>query len=1065
MQNRILLYLVLITLLTSAGTVLSQDVFFNRVLPPEGKVFGHVTGIVQDRQGYMWLTTKSGLFRYDGYEMINFKHNPLDTNSLASDALEAICTDAAGAIWIATIGAGLERLDPQTGVITHFRHQPNNPASLSADGVTAVLVDREGVLWVGTNNGLNRFVASSGKFVHYRNQPNDPKSISSNSVVALHEDRQGVLWVGTGSVYNNNPKEGGLNCLDKKTGTFTRFQHDPKNPNTLIDNRVRAILEDSRGIFWVGTAGDGLHTLDRKTATFQRHRYDPAHPEKLSRPPIHKVFGQYDHITFINEDAAGAIWIGTSESGLNYFNPETKKIVHYESEKDTVGAFTSRTGWSAFTSREGMFWIGTLHGELFRANPFKRTIPFYPSSDNPVFSFYEETNGTLWKGTDKGLIQYDLQNGMLKWLVNNPLNKASPSHNPVMVVKVDHQGNIWVGTSEGLLLLDKKRGAFTRYRHDPKNSASLSNDIIRSYYEDSKNNLWIGTFRGLNRMDRKTGSFKLFLFYPEDTTFCGPNLITSVLEDRQGQIWAGSFQRGGIHQLNPVSGKFKTYLKEIGVYSIYEDASGTLWAGGGNGLFFYNRKSDTFDKYVDPNATIEINSVSSIIGDDLGNLWIGTPDGLLKINPQRNQTTIYGKGYGVDGNQFIFNSAYKGNKGKIYFGHERGYYAFSPDLLTKGLKPPEILFSGFWLSDRLVQPDKKGPLKEPVSTAKKIRLHHNQNIFSIDFAAIDYTNPEDNRHYFMLDHYDKSWNRAGSSRRALYFNVPPGKYVFRVKAANSNGLWAEKSLDLIIVPPWWSAWWFRIPAAVLVFALLYGIIRWRMQQKFRRQLERSEREKQLADLRHKTAELEMQALRAQMNPHFIFNSLNSINRFILQNNKAQASEYLTKFSKLVRLILQNSQTPLITLESELEALQLYLELEALRFEQHFAFQIRLDEDTDEAMLKVPPLIIQPFAENAIWHGLMHKEEKGHLDIELFQENEVLCCKISDDGIGRKKATELKNRSGNTHRSMGMHITADRIALMPQQNHMKTSIQVNDLVLPDGSSGGTEVILKLPVIYD
>jgi LytS/YehU family sensor histidine kinase len=317
----------------------------------------------------------------------------------------------------------------------------------------------------------------------------------------------------------------------------------------------------------------------------------------------------------------------------------------------------------------------------------------------------------------------------------------------------------------------------------------------------------------------------------------------------------------------------------------------------------------------------------------------------------------------------------------------------------------------------------------------------------------------------MLENYDQDWNRAGSDRRAVYFNVPPGKYVLHVKAANSSGVWAQKSMHIIIVPPWWETWWFRIPAVILAVAVFYGFIRWRTQYKLKLQLERSHKEKQLADLANKAMELEMKALRAQMNPHFIFNSLNSINRFILQNNKAQASEYLTKFSRLVRLTLQNSQAALISLESELEALQLYLELESVRFEQRFEFAVHVDKEIDEVMLKVPPLIIQPFAENAIWHGLMHKEEKGHLTIDVYEKDDALYYKITDDGIGREKAAELKSRSANTHRSMGMQITADRITLLQQQKFIDSSIQITDLVLPDGTAGGTEVVLKLPVIYD
>ena len=230
-------------------------------------------------------------------------------------------------------------------------------------------------------------------------------------------------------------------------------------------------------------------------------------------------------------------------------------------------------------------------------------------------------------------------------------------------------------------------------------------------------------------------------------------------------------------------------------------------------------------------------------------------------------------------------------------------------------------------------------------------------------------------------------------------------------------------------------------------------------------LQKLESERAKGELQQQATEMEMQALRAQMNPHFIFNSLNSINRFILQNNKTQASEYLTKFSKLVRLILQNSQYSVVSLESELEALQLYLELEALRFDHHFEYKIIIDKELDISSIKVPPLIIQPYAENAIWHGLMNKEEVGLLQIELHEQDEMLYCKITDDGIGRKKATELKSKSASTHKSMGMQITASRIAMMKKDEQTDTQIKITDLVLPDGSAAGTEVLLKIPVCYD
>jgi len=230
-------------------------------------------------------------------------------------------------------------------------------------------------------------------------------------------------------------------------------------------------------------------------------------------------------------------------------------------------------------------------------------------------------------------------------------------------------------------------------------------------------------------------------------------------------------------------------------------------------------------------------------------------------------------------------------------------------------------------------------------------------------------------------------------------------------------------------------------------------------------LEEKEKEHRLSQLAREKAMLEMQVLRTQMNPHFIFNSLNSINRFILQNNPAQASQYLTKFSRLVRLILQNSQASFITLENELETLELYLDLEALRFNYHFMWKIHVHPDMDISMLKVPPLIMQPFAENAIWHGLMHREEKGQLDIELWKEGDNLFFKVTDDGIGRKQAETIASKSATRHKSMGMRFTVDRIAMLQQAGSKETSMTINDLVNPDGSAAGTEVIVKIPSTHD
>ena len=863
-------YIFLLFLLMETCPASPQEIFFNKVLPPEGQVFSHVSGITQDKQGYMWLATKKGLFKYDGYQMTSYNHNPDDSNSLATNFLEAICIDSSGIIWIAAQQHGLERFDPATGIFTHFRHDPNDPASLSVDWVSAVLVDHEGVLWVGGENGLDRFDAQTGKFFNYRNQSNDSTSISNDVVMAIYEDKQNTLWIGTGSVNAGKEDEGGLNRMDKKTGKFTRYLHDPKNPHSLINNKVRSIFEDSKGNFWVGTAGDGLHTMDRVNGTFQRHLYDPAHPEKLSRP-LFKKKPYDDYITFITEDVTGAIWIGTAESGLNYYDPETKKIKHYELEKDTAGAFTDRTTWWAYRSIDGVIWISTRwdNGNLYRINPHRKSIPYYESLDGSVNSIYEEADGSLWKGTPNGLqLQSNQAGNKIRRFVNDPGNPASLSSNSVEVIKKDRQDNIWIGTQDGLNLLDKDKGTFTRYRNDTKNINSLSDNYIMTIYEDRQSDLWIGTTKGLNRMNRKTNSIQRYIFHPADTGTLFINVVSAVLEDKQGQIWVGCQMVGDIHQLDTANGKFKTYLNGKGIYCFCEDAEGTFWAGGDEGIFKYSRATDNFIPFSDSATHTEFSYVRSIGEDEHRNLWIGSAKGISQLNQQRIVTRIYGKSYGINGTDLRDRSFYKGNNGKLLFGSYSGYFVFFPDQLAKDVKPPQIVFTDFRLTEKGIQTEKNNLLPASSSQTKTIRLKHNQNTFTFEFAAIDYSSSEDNRHFFMLENYNDDWIKAGSERRAMYYNVPPGKYVFRVQGANSNGIWAERSIEIVIAPPFWQTWWFKTMMGIILAALLYGIYRLRTAtlRKQKRKLEQTvkERTAEVVKQKEKSEELLLNILPSEV---------------------------------------------------------------------------------------------------------------------------------------------------------------------------------------------------------
>ena len=1067
LNKHFFLFFFLFILITVCRTA-AQQVRFDKVSQPVGSFSGIINGISQDTFGYMWVAVySSGLYRSDGYDLLYYSNDPKDSTTLASNGITTVYADKNGIIWVGHQERGLDRLDPNSGLVTHFRYKANDSTSLSDDRVISILEDQDGAIWVGTKHGLNHLEQTTKVFTHYFSDPRDSTSLSDNQVQVLYEDRQGTLWVGTGRGHYWNDStdkgKGGLNRFNKKTKKFSRYLHDPKDFHSLINNWIGAIFEDSHGTFWVSTAGDGLHTMDREAGLFERHRYDPANPEKLSGPPRTKKSVVDMDLFFIQEDGAGAIWVGASGGWITRYDPKAKKATHFDSFNGDVQDMDAVAG--AFTSREGILWITTWLGDIYQVNPYQTIIQHFHVG-SIVHEIYEDASGEIWLGTFKdGLIRHDRNSGIIKRFSSGAAGPTTLKDLFIESIYEENDNTLWIGSDRGLYRYNKKTQTFTSYVHDPKNENSVAKGHVYDILEDKPGFLWLATRNGLDLFDTRNGIFKHYQHDPKNSSSLGHKEVFSLLKDHSGNIWIGT-HGGFLHLFDPLSGNFKRFTCGRGeITSIVEDFEHVIWLRSSDGLYRSNIARDSFSRFTHPGIATAM--VTSILEDNQRNLWFGSTAGIARLNSSRNAMTIYSEKHGVDGSglAFYLMRSAKGRRGEFYFADNSGYYAFLPGQFQTNPIPPQIDIRDFRVADQPVKPGKGSPLSMPMSQTKLIKLNYYQNDFSFDFVGIHFSSPADNQYLFMLENLDNIWRKAGTEKIAYYYNVPPGNYIFHVKAANSDGIWAEKSVVVIISPPWWTNWWFRVAIISFVAAVFYVLIRWRLHQQFRRQLERSEKEKQFAELQQQKIELEMQALRAQMNPHFIFNSLNSINMFILENNKLQASEYLSKFSRLVRLILQHSQEAFIPLDRELEALRLYLELESLRFEQRFEYNISVNDEVDTTMVKVPPLIIQPYAENAIWHGLMHKKEKGHLEIELYLTEKILFCKITDDGIGRKRAAELNTKSSLTYKSMGMRITADRIAILQQQEQNNAFISVNDLVLPDGRAGGTEVLIKVPVHYD
>ncbi len=879
-------------LLLVTGSLFSQEITFNQVISPLGGFSGFVGGIAQDKNGYMWFASTGGLFKYDGYHFKTYTHDPADSNSLSATHLETVYADSKGILWVATWVNGLDRLDPATGKFTHFKHDPNDPGSLSDDYVRTILEDHEGVLWIGTHGGLDKYDPRTGKFQHYRNDPNDTNSLSCDRVRIVYEDRKGTLWIGTGSVFEQEggrTDEGGLNRFDKKTGKFKRYIYNPKDPHSLINNKVNAIFEDSKGNFWVGTAGDGLHTMDRSAGKFERYLYDPSHPERLSRPSLDK--NNIDNITFIREDAVQNIWIGTLANGLNRYDPKTQKTTHYGA-KENLGGFTGFSAWCYCNSTDGNFWVGTFEGALYRVDPYRKTMP-HVLTIHSVFAFNSDSDKDLWVGTANGLIFRDRDRSTRAFLRNNN-DTSSLSNSVIYSLCRDAEGTLWVGTNNGLNRFNASAKNFTRYVNDPDRLNSIAAGGIHVITEAGKDSLWIGTENGLDLMNKSDGTFTHFRNNPKDSSSLGANLISALLRESSGDLWVGLYQLNGLDLFDHKTGRFKHFLKNRNITSLVRDDSGTLWVGADDGLYQADKATDNFIRFYDPGSGTIISGVFSIEKDNQGKLWVGTPSGIFSFDPVGKQTILYGSNYGVDGGSLTFLASYKGNDGRIYFGDLMGYYSFSPEEIVGNSSAPRIILTGLTIRGQAVMPGQDAISDTSIEGTNKISLRYYQNVFSFEFAGIHYSSPEYNRHLYMLENYDQAWHEAGADKTASYYNIPPGHYTFRIRAASSDGIWAEKAVDVIISPPWWRTWWAYCIYGLLFIVLAYSVHRYQKAQVIKAERERTrarelaqakEIEKAYHELKTTQSQLVQQEKMASLGEltagiaHEIQNPLNFVNNF------------------------------------------------------------------------------------------------------------------------------------------------------------------------------------------
>ncbi|WP_203168438.1 hybrid sensor histidine kinase/response regulator [Steroidobacter gossypii] len=790
--------------------------FFEHLTMREGLSQSTVMTILQDSRGYLWLGTESGLNRYDGSSIHEYRRERANPQALASDYIWKIAEDREGDLWLATVGGGIARWDRDSDRFQQYRHNPADPNTLASDATRTLLIDATGQIWVGTQqHGLDVLDPRTGRVRHFRHHPDDPGSLASDSVFALYLDRAGRLWVGS---------DGGLGRYDAATGRFVNYGLAGSGAE-LSDVRVRAIEEDHTGALWIGTLGGGVNRFHPDTGRVVSFRHVPGDASSLPA----------DRVLAILEDDERRLWIATS-GGLGLFDRASETFVRYGRDADSAHSLRDDDIMSLYQDRGSVLWVGTRAGGASHWNPHGWAFGHYLSAsirNKAVNAFADDGNGTVWVGTAEGLVEIETSTGRERRYGTSADTFPRLPDDRVMALLYDRDGALWVGTmSGGLARFDPARNALRSFRHSAEDPHSLPADGIMALYEDRGGDVWIGTFGGgVARIERATGELHRYP-HSEQGGLSSPR-ASAIVEDGHGNLWIGTIG-GGLNLLERSSGRFHQFRRDDNdrnsvsddtIYALHVDGSGKLWvgtAGGGLDLMVGSSERPESIRFESQLRDASVNEVVyGIESGPEGTLWLSTNNGLVRFHTRDRSFKVFHAAHGLQEEEFNFNAHYRGRDGKLYFGGNNGFNVFEPQATAARSRPPRVALTAVTILDRTLG---FGELPGP---ERPLQLSHQDKLVTFGFAALDYASPAANRYSYRLEGFDARWVEAKGSPRATYTNLTAGDYVFKVRAANANGVWSTVALEVPVrvAPAPWNTRAAHVGYALLALCVLVYVLR------------------------------------------------------------------------------------------------------------------------------------------------------------------------------------------------------------------------------------------------
>jgi len=997
----------------------SQRYNFKEYNVQDGLIHSTVTTIAEDQRGYLWLGTyDGGISQFDGNTFVNYSEGQVFGGYYIWD-IEPDPND--GSIWIAS-NKGLVNFNG-----SDFTAYNDSTVMLSSH-TWSLLFDSNKKFWIGTPSGIQFF--KNGKFQDFEYN----HLLSNKRIYSLEEASDKSILIGT--------FEGLYKFKEGRMDSLKTFENDSIGV-------VYCIKEDSKKNIWFGTHY-GIGKYDGK---------------KVFKYEMEGITGQ-NIIQAIEEDKYGNMWFATRGGGAFVYDGDSFNNISDQNGLSSNGLF------SLFKDSNDVMWVGggginKYYGELFQHLSTKEGLVH-----NSVFPIIEDHNGDMWFGSEGGISKFDTKTGE----ITNYTTKDGLSDHNVTSIMETKNGDIWAATQTGLNKL--VNGKFIQH---PK----YKDMEVWNVTAGENNEVWIGTSYGL--VKEKALDETLYRTYKPSSSVLGPEVpdfiqngsssevfskvngfiddasIYTMNKDDNGNMWFGTMYRGLFKYSN---GKFEKFSKENGLLSngilqIKSDGRGGVWIGTNKGLSHYqNGEIRTY--------TIEdglwMDMIYNVVVDE-DDVWIGGAKGIQRVTFDDNGDIIdemkFGQHEGFVNVETNDVGGMKDSKGDLWFGTIGGVTKVNPDKINHEISKTKTHITSIKLFfDDVDWSTYTDTISNWYRLPNSLILPPDKNQLTFEFIGLNLKIPERIEYQWKLEGFDNNWSPISQKQEANYTNIPPGKYTFLVKATNERGVWnsVPASFSFSVDFPFYQRWWFVLLSIIFIVSSIWTFISYRLNSIRKAS---AAREKTL-EIERKIVEAERKALRAQINPHFIFNVLNSIQYYIQDNEPLVASRYLSKFAKLMRMILDNSKHSSVPLTDEIESLKLYIDLEILRSEYKFEYEIEIDESVDVNESNIPPMLIQPFIENSIRHGLMPNDHKGLLKLRLTQKNDNLQCIIEDNGVGINSSLEKNQDVKTDHVSSGMKITGDRLEIINTLRNNDVSVEIVDLSEIEEGRTGTRVTIYIPI---